>query len=190
LSKRPEILNAAQELFGRHGLKKVTTDDIARDARVSKATIYKLYPNKQAILKAVVRQEMEELLTKIKAAVAEHDNVEDRMRAHLLTKINTVHQLINLHSVTRESMAEHWGIANGLREQFVREEAAILEDILRRGEEEQDLEVADPRATAHFMVVSLQSLEYPWAVEGLEMTVNDQVELMLQILLNGLRRRE
>ena len=190
MSRRQDILEASQHLFGRHGLRRVTTDDIAREAHVSKATIYKLYRNKQEILEAVVRKEMDELLSRIEAAVAAEDTVEGRLRAHLLTKIGTVHELINLHSVTSESLAEHWEHAAGLRERFVAEETRIIRDILAAGVESGGLVVGDVAVTAHLLAAALRSLESPWDVDGLDLSVEDQADAMLKILLDGLRRRE
>ena len=189
MTKRIEIIKSAQKLFGRHGLKKVTTDDIAREAHVSKATIYKIYRNKQDILKDVVGHEMEELLTRIRAAVDAQDTVEGQLRAHLLTKIKTVHHLINLHNVTKESLAELWGPTHDLRQLFVQDEARLLEDILNRGMENGELEVANVAVTARLMVISLQSLVYPWAIEGLNVTVEEQIDFMLELMMNGIRKR-
>jgi AcrR family transcriptional regulator len=189
MTKQTEILDSAQQLFGRHGLKKVTTDDIARAAHVSKSTIYNLYKNKEEILKDVVQREMAELSQKINAAVAAEETVENRLRAHLLTKINTVHDLINLHNVNSESMAEHWVHAHALQDLLLQEESRIIREILQQGVEDGDLDVANVEVTAHFMVVSLQSLEYPWVIEGLNLTIEDQVDQLLGVLLNGLRKR-
>jgi len=189
LSRHAEILEAAQGLFGRHGLKKVTTDDIAREAHVSKSTIYKRYGNKHEILQAVVRREMGELMHRITAAVEDEGTVEGKLRAHLLTKIGTVHQLINLHKVTSDSMHEHWEHAQDLREEFRLAESRLIRDILAWGVAEEDLDIPDIDVTARVMAVSLESLEYPWAIADLDLTVTEQVDVMLGIVLNGLRGR-
>lgn len=189
MSRNVQILSAAQGLFGRHGLKKVTTDDIAREAHVSKATIYKLYRNKREILVDVVRLEMDELLDGIRQAVAMQCTTEGRLRAHLMVKIETVHHLINLHAISRESMAEHWGPARALHDSFLCEEASLLAEALNEGVEAGELEIDDVEATAQLMVVALQALEYPWSIRDSSITIEDQVELMLSLLLNGLRRR-
>lgn len=189
MNKRSKILNSAQQLFGQYGLKKVTTDDIAREAQVSKATIYKIYKNKQDILKDVVGHEMEVMLASIRGAVDAQDTVEGQLRAHLVTKIKTVHQLINLYNVTNETLAEHWGQAHLMREMFIQEESRILEEIMIKGMETGELEIANVKITASFMVISLQSLESPWAIEGLNVTVEEQVEFMLELMMNGLRKR-
>ncbi|MCP4573895.1 MAG: TetR/AcrR family transcriptional regulator [bacterium] len=189
MEKKQQILDAAQQLFGHHGLKKVTTDDIARAAHVSKATIYNVYRNKQEILLDVVSQEMDELLARIEAAVNEESTVEGKLRAHLLTKIGTVHKLVNLHKVTSESMAEHWDQAPVLRDRFVAEEIRVVREILTDGVAREGLVIADVEITSRLLVVALKSLEYPWALDGTDLSVPDQVGHMLTIVLDGLRRR-
>lgn len=188
--RRRAILDASQTLFGRHGLRKVTTDDIAREAHVSKSTIYRFYRNKQEILEDVVRGEMDELLGAIETAVAAESTVEGKLRAHLKTKIEAVHRLINLHGVTCETMAEHWDRADRLRERFLAAETRIVADILSLGAENGSLEIADVEGTAHILVAALRSLEYPWVIEGTNLSAAGQIDTMLNILLNGLRKRD
>jgi len=60
---------AAQPLFSRFDLKKVTTDDIAKRARISKAFIYRYYCKKKEIFDDVVAYEVNQLLTAISEAV-------------------------------------------------------------------------------------------------------------------------
>ena len=189
MSKRPESLSTAQSLFARHGLKKVTTDDIARDAHVSKATIYKLYRNKQEILQDVIRMEMEELMSRIQAAVDVETTVEGRLRAHLMTRIEAVHEFVHLHAITRRSFVDYWIPIQDLRDTYLARETGMLKETLRQGIETGELTIPNIELTAHFLSVSLESLEYPWAIEGLDLTVADQVDHMLDTMLDGLRKR-
>jgi AcrR family transcriptional regulator len=52
--KHSDILAAAKELFWKHGFKKVSIEEICREAKVSKVTFYKFYSNKIEVAKAVV----------------------------------------------------------------------------------------------------------------------------------------
>jgi len=51
---KERILRATLELFQVHGIKKTTTNDIARKAGVSSATIYNHYGNKEELVRATV----------------------------------------------------------------------------------------------------------------------------------------
>jgi AcrR family transcriptional regulator len=55
--ERPQqILDAAIEVFGDHGLADARLEDIAKRAGVSKGTIYLYFPNKEALFKEMIRQ--------------------------------------------------------------------------------------------------------------------------------------
>jgi AcrR family transcriptional regulator len=54
--ERPkQILDAALEVFGEHGLAEARLDDIAKRAGLSKGTIYLYFPNKEELFREVVR---------------------------------------------------------------------------------------------------------------------------------------
>jgi AcrR family transcriptional regulator len=51
---RDRVLAAAAELVGRHGFASVSMDDLAARAGVSRASVYRLFPGKGALLEALV----------------------------------------------------------------------------------------------------------------------------------------
>jgi AcrR family transcriptional regulator len=50
-----QVLAAALELVGRHGLAELSMDDLAAAAGVSRATLYRLFPGKSALFAGLVR---------------------------------------------------------------------------------------------------------------------------------------
>ncbi len=58
MKKDERILEAAGELFFRHGIKSITMDAIASHLGMSKRTIYINYEDKHALVKALTRQEL------------------------------------------------------------------------------------------------------------------------------------
>jgi len=72
--ERPQqILDAAIEVFGDHGLAEARLEDIAKRAGVSKGTIYLYFPNKEALFKEMIRQTVIDQLEQ-----TERDIVNDR----------------------------------------------------------------------------------------------------------------
>ena len=45
--KEQQIIEAARKLFGKYGFKKVTMDEIAREANVTKKTVYTYFSSKE-----------------------------------------------------------------------------------------------------------------------------------------------
>jgi len=188
LDKKTDILNAAQVLFSQFGLKKVTTDEIAKVARVSKATVYKYFQSKEEIFKKVVQTESDQLLLAIHEAVDKETSVEKKFRAYLLTKIGRIHGLVNFYKVTRETLSDYWPHIKEAQEQFMEEEKQIAGNILKLGADSGELNLENIDLTAHFLVISLKSLEYPWAMEGHNLTLSQYVDMLLHLLMNGLKK--
>ncbi len=56
-----KVVDGALRAIARFGLAKLTVDDVARQAGISRATLYRYFPGRGAVLAAVVRSETERL---------------------------------------------------------------------------------------------------------------------------------
>lgn len=65
--RREEIIRAAVKRFGRHGLSKTTLDEIARDVRIGKPTIYHYFKSKEDLFYNSLTWEAEQYIEDIKA---------------------------------------------------------------------------------------------------------------------------
>ena len=54
--KQQDIVNTATDLFQRHGMKRITVEEICSKATVSKMTFYKYYDNKTELVKFIFRK--------------------------------------------------------------------------------------------------------------------------------------
>jgi len=81
------ILAAARELIAAHGVEALTTNRIADAAHVNIATLYQYFPNKEAVLDALLESYMAEMATALDALLAHLDDaasIEDSTRAWTL----------------------------------------------------------------------------------------------------------
>jgi len=63
--KFESILNIAKKMFARYGLRKTSMDELARMARVAKATIYNYFGSKDKVYMEVLRRESDEIVEKL-----------------------------------------------------------------------------------------------------------------------------
>jgi AcrR family transcriptional regulator len=68
--KRDQLIQTGEVLFIKHGMRRVTVEDICRQAGVSKPTFYKYFENKAALAQRIVELWIEEALQRI-------DGIED-----------------------------------------------------------------------------------------------------------------
>lgn len=176
-------------MFSQFGLKKVTTDDIAKRARISKATIYRHYRNKQEIFDDVIAYEVNQLLSAITEAVSAETSAVRKLRGYLLGKMGKLRELINLLHITREAWSDHWPHGTEVHDQILDRQKAIVAGILEFGNGTGELRVKNVELTAHLMVVSLQSIEYRWVFDTLDVPLSVYVEHMLDVIINGIKKR-
>ena len=65
--RKVQILDAAGIVFSRYGVSKTTMNDIAKTAGLARQTLYNEYPNKEAVLRAVLRYGAEKTMTAVDA---------------------------------------------------------------------------------------------------------------------------
>ena len=59
--KEKQIVDAARKLFYKFGFKKVSMDEIAREAGVTKKTIYRYFDSKEALLEYFIQEELQNM---------------------------------------------------------------------------------------------------------------------------------
>ncbi|MBK5287523.1 MAG: TetR/AcrR family transcriptional regulator [Acidimicrobiia bacterium] len=84
------ILDGAMVCLSRHGVVKTTLDDIAREAGCSRATVYRYFPNRAAVVEATVRRDID-WVTDLVTASAEHaTTLEDAVTAMFVTAAKAI----------------------------------------------------------------------------------------------------
>ena len=87
--RKQQIIKTAIKRFARHGINKTTLDEIARDLRIGKATIYHYFNSKEALFFATLQYDSGLILGEIQNIF---DNIEtslkERFTEYLVYKDN------------------------------------------------------------------------------------------------------
>lgn len=86
--KKQQIIRAAQKRFIRHGLSKTTVEEIARDLRIGKATVYHYFNSKEEIFFEVILIEKDRYLEGV-SEVLSNDNydLEEKIQRYFDLKL-------------------------------------------------------------------------------------------------------
>jgi len=93
-SRERHVLDAAQELFLRNGLRATSMEAIAAAAGMAKPTLYKLFSDKHAVFAAVARRSLAEMRAAIDAAALATAHPVDRVAGMLTAKHKYVFRLL------------------------------------------------------------------------------------------------
>ncbi|KNG93385.1 TetR/AcrR family transcriptional regulator [Pseudaestuariivita atlantica] len=148
------ILTAALTCFSRYGYAKTTMTDIAREAKVARATVYNTYDSKPDILRAVVKHVTVTMQDKVVDAWKQVDTLDERIDAFFTAVPVAIYDMIT----TQPEMAE-----------LVDEMAATAPDEMIAARADwvdvlatmfRDADVADPQGVADFFYSSAINAKY------------------------------
>ena len=187
--KKKIITKVAQKIFSRYGLLKTTVDEIAKAARMGKASLYHYFQSKEDIFKEVVEKENKFLKEKIREAIINEDTPQKKMKIYILKKMEYLKELANIHSALKDDYLEHYAFIENIREKNSREELFTIREILQDGEDKGIFEINDIELTAFAIASALKGLEYPWSINISFPEIESNINKLLEILFNGIVKR-
>lgn len=91
--KQSNIIAAAEKLFWKYGFKKVTIEEICREAKTSKVTYYKFFPNKIEVAKAVLNTVVNRANDDFKTLIEKATSTSELLEGLLKMKKDGIHDI-------------------------------------------------------------------------------------------------
>lgn len=88
-----DVIHTARELFWKHGFKRVTVEEICREANVSKMTFYKYFPNKTELAIEIIKRMFDENMETFNRMMQSDIPFEEKMNQQLLLKMEGTRDL-------------------------------------------------------------------------------------------------
>jgi AcrR family transcriptional regulator len=129
--KRNRILDAAQNLFLRYGVKRTALDDVVREAGIAKGTLYLYFDSKDALFAAVAEQLCAEVLRNAEEAIASSSSSASRIVGCLDAYIGSMHRLIAQSPHVAELTESKEALAAAIYGAFNRKMRDLLRKVLR-----------------------------------------------------------
>ena len=136
-----KIMAAARDLFWKHGFRRVSIDEICRNAGISRMTYYRYFQNKTDLAKLVLKKVVDEGYDKFLSILAGEDSPEEKIGKILSLKFDGTHEVSreflndfyfdkssDLHAYIQEISSETWKKIIG-----------VIEDSKRKGIFREDL---------------------------------------------------
>lgn len=105
--KKTQILNAAANVFFRHGATKAKFGDIAKEAGISRPTLYAAFEDKDTILIATIHHVSEQLREAIQAQIADKVTAKDRLTLFINMAIIDPYKMIQQSEDAADILSGH-----------------------------------------------------------------------------------
>lgn len=86
--KYQSIFDTGKNLFWKYGIKRVTIEEICREANVSKMTFYKFFPNKIELVKAIWEKVMTDSLSRFRNVVSGNLQFQEKVKEMFTIKLH------------------------------------------------------------------------------------------------------
>jgi AcrR family transcriptional regulator len=187
--RRADVLAAARRLYARKGYQQTAMVEIARVSELAVGTLYQLFPSKEAILRGLLEDRVDELIARVRAAVDRDCDVRDQLRHIVETHLRFARENAD---ILRLYLSGWIGYDTRTRQRFgdridARYEryVAVLTSVFKRGVESGALSPRPPRQLA----VTLAGLIHAVIRRGLRerrLDLAAEGEALLDMLLHGI----
>jgi AcrR family transcriptional regulator len=189
---RDAILDAAERLLAHYGYKKMTMDDLAREAGIGKGTTYLHFPSKAEVALCTIDRIVDRLLRCLRALADSDEPASERLRQMLLTRVLFRFDSVKDYSQSIDDLLGSLRKAYLIRRQrYFDAEAEVFAAVLREGRDASLFAFDDARATAHTLLLATNAL-LPSALSvrelGKRKDIQEKTARIVELLLAGLQR--
>jgi AcrR family transcriptional regulator len=179
---RDQILRAAKEIFASQGIG-VPMEEIARRAEVGVGTLYRRFPDREALIRAVFRDSFRAVAVETRAALAEEPTAWDAL-VRIMRQSAQLRLSMRLHTYSAAVAAVVR--ADEESERFRREAVDVLEQVMRRAQAEGTLRDDVGVGDLSMLFVSVVHQMHNLTAEAAALAPGR----VLAIMLDGLRVRD
>jgi AcrR family transcriptional regulator len=186
---KENLITAAQNCFNRFGFEKATMNDIAREARKGKSSLYYYFTSKEEIFKAVVTTEAENFKAEVKQSMEKEGDLKTRIKLYFTLRMKRFKELVNLYAIMRDDYLKKLDFIENIREKYDREELEFIQSILQEGVEKNELRVKSITDTSYALAAALKGLEFPLFFNPTEQKLSERIDALLEILFYGIIKK-
>jgi len=186
---REKVIITAGQIFSRYGFRKTTMDEIARELKMGKSSIYYYFESKEDIFEAVVLHEANLLRNELTTAIKSVESPVEKMKNYVFVRMKAFEKLSNYYNAIFDKNLDHFDFIENIRARYDREELAMLRLLIWHGSRKKIFKVANSEYTALAIQTTLKGLEVPLFWMKKEVNIENRLNAILDVLFNGILRK-
>jgi AcrR family transcriptional regulator len=194
-TKVARILETAQKRFGLYGVEKTSMREIAGDLKLSKASLYYYFPDKESIYRAVVEKEQAEFIARISEKIMIIQEPDQLIREYVTVRLAYFRTLLNLSRLRLEVYSDLKPVLRETIILFKEKEKEIIKGIFEKGIGKGIFSIQDTDKTASLFLDLLKGLRIAVVNDKSTLVIeNEEYDRLLEktiaftdIFINGLK---
>ena len=187
--KQEQIINVARRLFSKYGYKRVSMDEIAKEANVTKKTLYSYFKSKEELLKYFINEELQNMKKIVQETEDENKNFFENINEVVCKLLKYTHNRQFLRIIIEESeLFKNPTIIESLK--IINQE---IQDYIQRkliyAVDKGYINVENIEITTFIIYKMYVSLMFEWGNEQEKIDDNIIAENVIKLLKNGLERK-
>lgn len=186
----PEILAAARLLLEQRGYAAVSMAQIARQAGVSEATVYKYFKNKQDLMNQVLHEWATPFTEYLQREIVLRTDLRAKLILVGIRYLRSLEQTPRLHQVVFQELRwnDYYGSSlHKLNQQFARILLDAIQDAISRGEA---VEGTNPLTVRDMLFGGLEHIALRTIFAGRPMDIETEATTLVDHLLSGIEPRK
>ncbi|ASK32148.1 TetR family transcriptional regulator [Chryseobacterium sp. T16E-39] len=160
---KSQILQTAQDLYQRYGIKKVTMDDVAKAVGKTRSALYYYFKNRDELFEAVMISLVDEVKNELEEIIYKEKKLESRIQAFCIAKVKGFNKTRNFISAIEarmdsEERSKYSDIIWEIHQRMMQSETALLKRVIRESSENGEIAKPDSKNIDTLLFVLLSSI--------------------------------
>lgn len=182
MSKNEDIIVVARALFSKYGFKRVSMDEIAKKANVTKKTIYHYFKDKRELFCYFINDELEKIKEKIEINESEEDSCIEKISDNLNLVLSFSEKSDLLNALIKERK-ENTALEDDFFKVYEDKIIAYIEEKIDEEISNNHIKSCDSHLTAFAIYKMIFSLTFEYDREIDKKKISSEIR---EILTNGL----
>lgn len=188
--KEEQIIKAARELFTKYGFKKVSMDEIANKAGVTKKTVYTYFSSKEELLNYFIKEELKNMRLIIEETESKNTDFFEGIHEALCNLLKYKNKSNFLQVIFEESeMVKNGGLKENLKiiDKQIKD---YIKERLEIAEKQKYIKVQNIDIMTFLIYKMYIALMIDWNKDYEQLNEEEIADNLLEILKSGLKRKE
>jgi len=188
---RDRLLNEAEGLIWRVGLNRMTVEEVAQAAGISKGAVYRFFKSKEEIGAAIIARNVAATINAQKELAARDDlSWPERLRRLLLLPVETANRNYLRHSYAGEMAVILYGPGKRAMTPLLRKEDRLITRVLKAGQRARAFRPTTPASTARILRLATAAFfpPYQWLADPKDAV--PEARVAIDFLVYSLTSRE